>query len=811
MNQTILFRKLVFAQVLLGVVAYCIAERNPALLLIIGALAALSWPVSEGPSGKPMPQWVIVPAAFPAIIWLMIELARQESDVIPAMCHFMMWLQVLLLYSKKNNYDYGQLLVLSLMQMIGASVLSISLIYGVLLAAYCVLAIFTILVFQLKHTSDLVIEANRAASPNPARVIAARPVTGRNHQWHFAVSAIAIGSAAGGVGVLVFLIMPRSASAQNNDADPFGLRQAGFTSRVQLTGAPPYLGNRQPVLHLSFPKPDNGASVQTPARILLRGAALDQYDHLSKSWIRGPVTAIGDKPLEIGTQGRTLDPAAPPNGTYLLAHFSVRKRTERTLFSMTPITWIKSTDFPKVTFNPLDQNLELPEANNRSVEYDTKTLISADPFSLPVTGSVILGNAPETQPVETPKETVNGKPGLPASKTVKPQPGGKRITEYARGWHDSENEVQRLAFDIIHARGLDRDVRALSDPNDLRIAAALADYLRENFKYSLENPASNAKDTSNAPFSRKTPANPDDDPLHQFLFVTKKGHCELFAASLASLARSLGMQARVITGYLVAESSYNRYGEYYVVRESNAHAWTEINCAYAGWINFDATPASSDDMDGITTPRTFLSSMRDLYEHLEFAWVKTVVTYDTHSRDAAVANITDAARNVADEENWMVKAANAIKSFFDRWEFDEFSLILIGFIFISIGVGVGTFIRIMLVRHQRLVALQLTALPRAQRIQLVQRLKFYLVMLDMLERRGFVRPSWQSPFAFAKDLAKKYPERFDSVVHLSEIFYEIRFGYRDLDDERKGRIRQHLAELENALLAARPAATPKPA
>ncbi len=72
-------------------------------------------------------------------------------------------------------------------------------------------------------------------------------------------------------------------------------------------------------------------------------------------------------------------------------------------------------------------------------------------------------------------------------------------------------------------------------------------------------------------------------------------------------------------------------------------------------------------------------------------------------------------------------------------------------------------------------------------------------MLEMLERHGYVRPQWQSPFSFARELADANPMRFDPVVTLTELFYEIRFGHRDLDDDRRQQIRAHLKQLEHAL------------
>jgi transglutaminase-like putative cysteine protease len=78
-------------------------------------------------------------------------------------------------------------------------------------------------------------------------------------------------------------------------------------------------------------------------------------------------------------------------------------------------------------------------------------------------------------------------------------------------------------------------------------------------------------------FYTLTPPPLDQDPVDQFLFETREGFCEHYASAFAVLARAAGIPARVVTGYLGAE--LNPLGDYWVVRQSDAHAWTEV------WIN----------------------------------------------------------------------------------------------------------------------------------------------------------------------------------------------------------------------------------
>jgi transglutaminase-like putative cysteine protease len=79
----------------------------------------------------------------------------------------------------------------------------------------------------------------------------------------------------------------------------------------------------------------------------------------------------------------------------------------------------------------------------------------------------------------------------------------------------------------------------------------------------------------------------NNEPLLDFLFVHKQGHCEYFATALALLGRAAGIPTRVVMGYRVSEKS--PYG-YWVVRERNAHAWVEAWLPELGWTTQDATP-----------------------------------------------------------------------------------------------------------------------------------------------------------------------------------------------------------------------------
>ncbi len=118
---------------------------------------------------------------------------------------------------------------------------------------------------------------------------------------------------------------------------------------------------------------------------------------------------------------------------------------------------------------------------------------------------------------------------------------------------------------------LARDWRARAD-NDRAVVQQALDYFRSQpFVYTLQPPLLG------------------DDPVDEFLFETRRGFCEHYAAAFVVLMRSAGVPARVVTGYQGGE--YNPVGDYWLIRQADAHAWAEVWLPAAGWLRVDPTAA----------------------------------------------------------------------------------------------------------------------------------------------------------------------------------------------------------------------------
>jgi transglutaminase-like putative cysteine protease len=97
------------------------------------------------------------------------------------------------------------------------------------------------------------------------------------------------------------------------------------------------------------------------------------------------------------------------------------------------------------------------------------------------------------------------------------------------------------------------------------------------------------------------------DPIVEFILDEREGHCEFFASAMAILLRLRGVPARLVGGYRVTEK--NPIGDYYIVRERNAHAWVEAYLPGKGWTTFDPTPAAELAPDATTT--SFVAGLID--------------------------------------------------------------------------------------------------------------------------------------------------------------------------------------------------------
>ncbi len=131
----------------------------------------------------------------------------------------------------------------------------------------------------------------------------------------------------------------------------------------------------------------------------------------------------------------------------------------------------------------------------------------------------------------------------------------------------------------------------------------------------------------------------DLDPAHpveDFLFNQRAGHCEYFASSMVLLLRSQGIPARVVSGFLGADG--NPLESFFVVRNSNAHAWVEAYVEGNGWITVDPTPAIGRPQIG-RSGSSWMGQIGDVYDWLIYRWDRYVLTFGSQDQSGIFASI----------------------------------------------------------------------------------------------------------------------------------------------------------------------------
>jgi protein-glutamine gamma-glutamyltransferase len=178
-------------------------------------------------------------------------------------------------------------------------------------------------------------------------------------------------------------------------------------------------------------------------------------------------------------------------------------------------------------------------------------------------------------------------------------------------------------------RQLSLNLRA-GHPNDMEfVGAVLQMFAQQPYYYTL------------------TPPKLSDDSVDQFLFDTKRGFCGHYASAFAVLMRAAGIPARVVTGY--QGGTFNRFSDYWILRQSNAHAWDEIWIDGRGWIRVDPTASIApqrverDVSDSVSADTATISHWRGharwladarlRFDALRELWRERVLTFNQDSQE----------------------------------------------------------------------------------------------------------------------------------------------------------------------------------
>jgi transglutaminase-like putative cysteine protease len=335
-------------------------------------------------------------------------------------------------------------------------------------------------------------------------------------------------------------------------------------------------------------------------------------------------------------------------------------------------------------------------------------------------------------------------------------------TRYNTGALEPAERVRSLKLPVNtspRAHALAREwQRENSGPQ--QVAQAALDYFRrENFVYTLSPPLLG------------------DDPVDEFLFGTRRGFCEHYAAAFVALMRAAGIPSRVVVGYLGGE--LNTAGDYLIVRQSDAHAWAEIWLPERGWVRMDPTGAIAPERIELG-----LDAVRRLEQ-----------------QGLTLGSLSEEAVRRVLELGWFEFVARQARWYWDytnlawyRWVMDygkerqEQFLTALGLDDISWGRLTG-----LLTAGVLLITLVYALLLLRPKKSTDPAQAAYLRFCRKLARAGLARAPHEGARAFAGRAARKRTDLADSISEITNLYEDLRYGRATTDRKKFISLKRRIA------------------
>ena len=457
-----------------------------------------------------------------------------------------------------------------------------------------------------------------------------------------------------------------------------------------------------------------------------RGMALTNYDTLERQWSRPPVdiqpkAVSPEEPFEL-----IASTEYSPLGL-VDQHYTMHSFTGNILFTLAPPVALASDEDLEVVFSSDDLSLSLSSSLPQPLHYSVESAVIYKPEN--------IAPAFITPGYLGPSDRYGGSPGR--QNTVPP-------------------EIHRLALNLL------QDILPPDKMPTVEQIRPIADrfeqYLRTNYPYSL---TFEAKDTSL-------------DPTADFLLNRKDtgGHCEYFASAMVMLCRSVGLNARMVTGYHGGD--FNSISGLYVVRQKDAHAWVEVNMPNRGWVLYDPSPAATDSGSTFVVAKWF----HDASEIVQKGWQSTIIAFDNSSRSyifhAATGFIHPLA---AAAQTLCTQSAEGVGEMLFMPSTSVSKRIITAFgLFLILGLATWLILHF---HHQRSSQLHyiLRKVDRKVHRQLAQELIFFDELLRVLARTGSRKRIEQTPRGeYVEALAPVLRNAAADARWLIATFYNVRFG-----------------------------------
>ncbi len=283
----------------------------------------------------------------------------------------------------------------------------------------------------------------------------------------------------------------------------------------------------------------------------------------------------------------------------------------------------------------------------------------------------------------------------------------------------------------------------VKDPHQM--AEIIEHHLQTEYSYDLDSPSGNA-----------------DNPLDDFLFVSRRGHCEFYSTAMAIMLRTLGVPTRNVAGFV--GGTYNRFGGFYSVRQGDAHSWVEAYFRDRGWEQFDPTPPA--DAVPLAEVSGILAFARDLVEAASQRWNRNVIGYDLNQQVQML-------RSVSRRYSLLGRSGGPLDTASSKR-------------IVELAAGLSLIVAAVVVWYRaRKKRPSRPTPPSAQEVARVQAMQLYKSLDDAMAARGVSRPTSTPPLGHARALLTIAHPIAQEAHDLTQIYLRVRFGgYALSPDER---------------------------
>jgi protein-glutamine gamma-glutamyltransferase len=643
---------------------------------------------------------------YSPVVLFVVELLRwaDGGNPLTIAVEFTAMIQIIRVATRRGAAHDQQLIALSLLQLIAATVLGGGLTFALCFIGFVLVTPSALVLSHLRRE----VEGNyrqgardRTGLPvDVPRILRSRRVISRGFVLFISLLSLPVFL----VTAIIFISFPRVGLSLLLLEPSRPSRMIGFSDRVELGGVGALQTDSTLAMRVTYPE----IPADPPKRIALylRGTALDHYE--KSSWSRTKtdrrlLTYVGNQyAIE-----RFPDPVRDPSITIELAPiepailFVPEQTVSLELLSHSNQVLLASP----VIYQGAESELRYARLDDRrGPKY-----------------RVYVQNTPQKQVLPLPFEERLRYLQLPTSFTPK-----MRIL--AQKW--VSKEVEPLA-----------------------IANRVQEHLRKDYEYDLNSPSGSKS-----------------NPLEDFLLVSKRGHCEFYSTAMALLLRSVGIPTRNVTGF--AGATYNRYGHFYAVRQSDAHSWVEVWIDTLGWKRFDPTPSAPPVSPNVY--ERWAVAARDVIEAMSQRWSRHVERYDLRQQVEIFGGMRQRMGYVARS----VMPQATLKRVF-LWVLPFGIIVAIGSYWIYL-------------RRQTAQKLEHLETPTAIKEIVI----LYQQLESVLTKRGAGRPVAVPPLTYAKSLVDLGHPLAEEIMDLTEEYLAVRFGGQPFDASQIRRFEERVTVLK---------------